>query len=316
MPDAYTGTAAMVYDQAAFDLTAWYALRPQLYFDQCADVKATRQNNPGSTVNFNITADFSAQTTTLNESTDVDAVAASDGLVTLTLLEKGGAMISTAKLRGTSFIEFDPIAANLVGYVAGLSMDTLAREILGGGSNVRFAGQAVGRTTVIPTDKLTAANVRRALAELRGANVMDFNGLYVAYIHPDVEYDLRGETGAAAWRDPHTYSEPGRIWNGTTGDFEGFRFISTSRGQIVSDAGSSTTLTDVYLNLFMGRQALAVAHSYTDGNGRYPRVRPGPVTDKLWRNVPLGWYWLGVHGRFREAALRRVESASTIGANT
>ncbi len=305
----------MTYDKTAFDLQAWYSLRPQLYFDQVADVKATRQSFPGTAVVFNITADFSAATSTLNESTDVDAVAMSDGEVTLTLLEKGGAAITTAKLRGTSYIPFDPIAANLVGYWAGLSMDTLAREVLGAGSNVRFAGQAVGRTTVIPTDKLVAANVRRALAELRGANVMDFGGYYAAFVHPDVSYDLRGETGAAAWRDPHTYSQPAEIWNGEIGAFEGFRFMETSRGQIVSDAGSSTTLTDVYLNLFMGRQALAVAHSSTDGNGRYPRVRPGPVTDKLWRNVPLGWYWLGVHGRFREAALRRVESASTIGSN-
>jgi len=306
----------MTYDQTAFDLTAWYALRPQLYYDAVADVKATRQSSPGAAVTFNIAADFAAATATLNESTDVDAVAVSDSQVTLTLAEKGAAMISTAKLRGTSFIEFDPVAANLVGYWAGLSMDTLAQTALAGGSNVRYAGQAVGRTTIIPTDKLVAANVGRARAELVGANVMDFGGLYAAFIHPDVAYDLRRETGAAAWRDPHTYSQPAEIWNGEVGAFEGFKFVETSRGPIVSDAGSSTTLTDAYLTLFMGRQALAVAHSYTDGNGRFPRVRPGPVTDKLWRNVPLGWYWLGVHGRFREASLRRVESASTIGANS
>ena len=39
---------------------------------------------------------------------------------------------------------------------------------------------------MIPTDKLTANNVRRALAELRGANVATIGGNYVAWIHPDV----------------------------------------------------------------------------------------------------------------------------------
>ena len=51
---------------------------------------------------------------------------------------------------------------------------------------------------------------------------------------------------------------------------------------------------------------------------REPRtvVVPGPVTDKLRRNVPMGWYWLGAYGVFRQASLRGVESASSIGANS
>jgi hypothetical protein len=67
--------------------------------------------------------------------------------------------------------------------------------------------------------------------------------------------------------------------------------------------------------VFCGKQALAVAHSHSDGNGRYPKFVLGPVVDKLRRNVPVGWHWLGVHGRFREASLRRIESSSTLGTN-
>jgi hypothetical protein len=29
-------------------------------------------------------------------------------------------------------------------------------------------------------------------------------------------------------------------------------------------------------------------------------VRPGPVTDKLWRFRPMGWYWLGNYRHFRD----------------
>jgi hypothetical protein len=39
------------------------------------------------------------------------------------------------------------------------------------------------------------------------------------------------------------------------------------------------------------------------------------VVDSLMRFNPIGWYWLGGYGRFREASLRRVESSSSIGAN-
>ncbi len=128
-------------------------------------------------------------------------------------------------------------------------------------------------------------------------------------------YDLRGETGAAAWRDPHTYSQPGEIWTGEVGAFEGFRFVESPRTPVFADAGSSTTLTDVYSTLFIGRQALAKAYSTTDGNGAMPKVVLSPVVDLLARYRHLGWYWLGGYGRFREASLRRVESSSSIGTN-
>ena len=96
------------------------------------------------------------------------------------------------------------------------------------------------------------------------------------------------------------------------------RFIETPRAKIFEDAsnGSGSTGTiDVYCTHIMGRQALAKAHSIVDGNGPFPRVVRGPVVDVLSRFQPVGWYWLGGYARFREAALRRVESSSSIGAN-
>lgn len=312
---AMTISTSLDYDQAAYERLAYFALRPQLYFDACADVKPSNQSMNGSSVVFTIQNDLAVASTAINESTDVTPVALSDSQVTVTLAEYGNAVQTSALVRGTSFLPLDPVVANAVGFNAGISIDTIARDVLKGGSNVRYAGQAVSRATVIPTDKLVAANVRRAYAELQGANVPMFGNMYAAFIHPDVAYDLRGETGAAAWRDPHTYSQPNEIWNGEMGEFEGFRWVVTSRAPIFADAGSSTTLTDVYATIFLGRQSLAKAYSMTDGNGPDPRVGPGPVTDVLRRFVPVGWYWLGGYARFREAAIRRVESSSSIGSN-
>lgn len=320
MADAYTGTGELSIDQAAYDRLAYFALRPQLYFDGASDVRPTRQAMPGSSVIFTIISDLSVVSTAIDESNDVDAVAMSDSQVTVTLAEYGNAVLTTAKLRGTSFIPVDPAVANVVGFNAGQSIDTVARDVLKAGTNVRYASGGStapsARNTVEPEDTLSAADVRRARTELVGANVAQFGNLYNSYIHPDVAFDLRSETGAAAWRDPHTYSQPNEIWTGEVGAFEGFRFIETPRAPVFADAGSSTTLTDVYATLFLGQQSLAKAHSNTDGNGAFPRVVPGPVTDKLRRFVPMGWHWLGGYARFREAALRRVESASSIGDNS
>jgi hypothetical protein len=52
-----------------------------------------------------------------------------------------------------------------------------------------------------------------------------------------------------------------------------------------------------------------------DGNGVVPKVVRGPVVDSLMRFNPIGWYWLGGYGRFREASLRRIDSSSSIGSN-
>jgi N4-gp56 family major capsid protein len=313
---AITIAGDVTWDQSAYNLLTDYALRPELYFDRLCTVKPDRQAMPGKAVIFNFTSDLAAATVALNESTDVTPASMADSQVTLTHAEHGNAVQTTAFVRGTSYIPVDPVVANIIGYNAGISLDGIARIKAQAGDNVRYAGSAAGRTTIIPSQTLTAANVRRTLADLRGASVATFGGYYAAIIHPDVSYDLRAETGAAAWRDPHTYSQPGEIWNGEVGVFEGFRFMESPRAPVFADAGSSTTLTDVYGTLFLGQQALAKAHSYTDGNGAMPQIVPGPVTDILRRFVPLGWYWLGSYGVYRQAALRRYESASSIGSNS
>ena len=320
MADAYTGVGQSLTDQTAYDLRMFYALRSELYYDGVASVQATNQCMNGAVVTFTLQDDLALASTALSsESSDVSAVAMSDSQVALTLAEYGNAVITTAKLRGTSFIPFDPVVANVIGYNAGASIDEVASIALRAGTNVRFgsggATLPTSRATVEPTDTLTGNDVRRATAELRAANVMPLGGYFQGFIHPDVSYDFRGATGTSNWRDPHTYSSPDGIFNGEIGAFEGVRFIETPRAPRFADAGSSTTLTDVYATLIVGQEASAKAYSYIDGNGPFPSIVPGPVTDKLRRLVPMGWFWLGAYGRFREAAIRRIESASSIGSN-
>ena len=323
---AYTEASSLLTDQTAFDRIAYFALRSELLFDAVADVQPVAQSMPGSSVKFTIFNDLAAATSTLAETSDVTAVAMGDSQVEVTLAEYGNAVSTTAKLRGTSFLDVDSAAANVVGYNAGISIDSVIRDVLSAGTNVVYGGGGAttpsSRATVQVEDIIEANDVRKVVAALRGANAVSFNGMYMGYIHPDVSYDLRRETGVASWRDPHVYSDPAFIYNGEVGAFEGVRFIETPRAKIFENAsdgsgsstGSSATI-DVYCTHICGRQALAKAHSIVDGNGPFPRVVRGPVTDTLMRFQPIGWYWLGGYARFREAALRRVESSSSIGAN-
>ena len=315
MADAYTTTASLNFDQVMWDRAIYYPLRAELYFDRFADVGVTdAAPDKGASVTFTKFNDLAAATTPLSETTDIDAVALSDAQVSLTLAEYGNAINTSFRVRATSFINLDRPAANIVGYNAGLSLDTIARDVMQAGTNVRYASTATSRVTVGAAMVLTAAQIRRARVDLVNANVPTFNGYYAAVIHPDVAYDIRGETGGAGWRDPHVYSQPAEIWSGEMGAFEGFRFIESPRAPVFVDAGVTSTV-DVYRSLFFGRQAMAKAYSTWEGRGVYPIVIMGPVIDKLKRLQPVGWHFFGAYGLFRQEALRAVEHSSSLAVN-
>jgi N4-gp56 family major capsid protein len=321
MADVYTTTGAVDYSQAAYDRYARFAFRPERFFDAVATVKPTAQSMPGSSVIFPLQNDLAVAITPLSEVLDVSAVAISDTTVTVTLVEYGNATISTAKLRGTSYLDVGGILQNVVGFNAAISQDTLARNSLALGTNVAYAQGAgsvvnaranlVYSTTV--GNFFGSHDVRAARAFLRRNNVPTPGGGagYVAYIDPDVAVDLQEETGAAGWRQPHDYSAPDNIWQGELGLYEGVRFIETPRAVTYPNAGSGSA--NVYRTIVVGDQALAKAHSSQDGNGPMPRVVEGPVVDKLRRFVPYGWYWLGGYGVYRQSAIYNVESTALLG---
>jgi N4-gp56 family major capsid protein len=319
---AVTQASSLSVDQAAYDRLAYFALRSELLFDQAADVQATNQAMPGSSVIFTIFSEMAAATSPISETSDLTPVTMADSQVTVTLAEYGNTVNTTAKLRGTSFLDVDAVAANLIGYNAGNSIDQVVSAVLAGGTNVVYGGGGsstpTSTVTIQAEDIVEANDVRQVTAALRGANVATFNGYYMGYIHPDVSYDLRKETGNASWNAPHVQVDTANIYNGEIGTFESVRFIETPRAPLAANAsnGTSTTGTiDVYGTMIMGRQALAKAYSQVDGNGVVPKVVRGPVVDSLMRFNPIGWYWLGGYGRFREASLRRIDSSSSIGSN-
>lgn len=314
MADAFTDTAALDLDQATYDLALYYALRPRLYHDAFATVKSTTAAPArGVSVIFEFIADLADATTTLSETVDVDAVALSDSQVTVTLAEKGNAINTTFKARATAYTPLEPAVVNTLGYNAGSTLDTLARNALIVGTNVLYGGNATATANIDAADTLGSANVRRAFAELQDAAVIPFGSYYAAIVSPRQAYDLKSETGVAAWRDPHVYSQPNEIWTGELGEYEGFRFIVSPRTKNDVDAGAGAV--DVFDSIFFGQEALAKAFSTYEGRGPMPTMIVSPVVDKLRRLQPMGWHWFGGYGLFRQASIWRVETASSIATN-
>lgn len=69
-----------------------------------------------------------------------------------------------------------------------------------------------------------------------------------------------------------------------------------------------TPVTRVFNTIICGQQAMAQAVA------EEPHVVIGPVVDKLMRHRPMGWYGVLGFARYREEALYRIESGSSIAA--
>jgi N4-gp56 family major capsid protein len=318
MANAFTGTAAMSnLSQVTYDRALEFALRKSPMFRQVADKRPVQQSMPGSSVVFELYQDLAAATTPLNELVDPDAVAAGNPTtVSVTLNEYGNSILVSNKLDLFSFTDVTAGLVNQVAWNLVDSVDFVVKSVLDAGTNYirKNAGTVAyngAQTTVgtTATDIFASPIVRLATAKMRGNAVHPNKGsFFTAYIHPDVAHDLKAETGNAAWRDPHNYSSVENIWASELGEYEGVVFIETPRSTIQTNAGAGGTV-DVYNTLFTGQQALAEAVAE-----EFHTVR-GPVVDKLTRFQPLGWYGVAGWSIYRQEALVRAETSSSIGAN-
>lgn len=306
---AFTPSNAAGLVQKAYDRLIEFELRATPLIRSVADKKPARQAMPGSSVALQIYSDMAIATTALSEDVDPTAVSLSTpSIVNVTLNEYGNATVVTRKLQLMSLADVDPAVANIIAFNMADSIDDLAQTALLAGTNVLYAtgGTTVATTTsgITSDDTITANDIRKAVAKLRTNKANGRKGsMYWCGIHPEVSHDLRSQSGSANWRLPHEYSAAENIWAGEIGNFEGAYFVESPRLKKGTDGASSI---NVYRTFIAGQQALAEAVA------EEPHVVIGPVTDKLMRQRPIGWYGVLGHAVYRNAALFRIESASSI----
>lgn len=311
--------------QTAYELMMWYNLRPQLYYDDIATVKATHASYRYATVTFTKAVDLTPATTALTESSDVSVVAPSDSTVSVTLSEYGNAAVETAALRAESFIDIDPVLANLLAFNAAKTVNDIIAAVLIGWSNVVYSGSATSRANLnTGTTTAVANDFRKVTARLRANNAPPFGTSYVAYLHPNVSYDVQVASGSPNWRVPHEYDDPSNIYTGEMGSWGGVRFIETPTAPVLGgisgsqfsggsySASGTSGNTAIYVSIVLAQQALCKGFSTAGGYGMDPVFVVGPQTDVLRRFQPLGWKHLVGYALFRPECLYRIESTSAL----
>jgi N4-gp56 family major capsid protein len=302
-----TGTSAISnLVRTAYDQYVRMALRSIPVMRSLADVKPVQQAMPGSSVVFSIYSDLSPATSTLTETTDVSSIALGNpNQVPVTLNEYGSAVTTTKKLNLTSFNDVDTALADIIAYNAADSIDTVVAGVLTSGDNAIFSGGGEDGDTIASDDTMSVALLRKAVTELRTNKAVPRMGeLFVSYMHPRQAADLRAEVGnGAGFTDLSKYTESGRATfvAGSIGVIEGAAVVETPRVPSYVNENDVT----VYQAVVAGREALAEAQAQDIS------TVIGPEIDALRRFRTIGWYYFGGFALLRQAALYRIESATS-----
>ncbi len=127
---------------------------------------------------------------------------------------------------------------------AGLTLDTVVRNEIVGGTNVMYVPcvgenniekEITSRSDITTGCKMRVKDVFKAAAELKAVNAPKINGSYVAIIHPYVAYDLM-QDAAEQWIGIQKYADPDKILRGEIGTLGGVRFVESTEAKVYGPA--------------------------------------------------------------------------------
>ena len=206
----------------------------------------------------------------------------------------------------------DVAPVDLIGWAAkevGMNMariidEAIQSNLLANNLNTIYASDDhSSRVTLDATDTLKAKYLNQARTFLTTQSAPDFNGYYVAHLHPNVAYDLREETSVGGWLDSRKYAQPENIFKWEIGAINWVRVIESPFVKRVQ----STVV--VYPTYVMGRWAYWVAT--LQNLKAYKTPRTASDSDPLAQRVKV-WSKVAFNTKILQAeALVIIESASS-----
>lgn len=219
-----------------YDMVLIDEATPNLVHDQFGQKKPIPKNG-GKTIEFRKFSSLAKALTALTEGVTPDGKTLNVSSVTATVSQYGDYITQSDMLELTSVDNTIIEASKLLGRQAGLTLDTVTRNILQAGTNVSYASKWSGDTETEVTSRagldktatLKVDTVEKAVVKMRANNVPTINGDYVCIIHPYVAYDLRRDP---EWIDAHKYASPDELYTGEIGKIAGVRFAVSSEAKI------------------------------------------------------------------------------------
>lgn len=314
-PNATTDPGLSAENKTFYDKTLIKVAGPHLVHAQFAQKKPIPKNG-GKTIEFRQFGTLAKATTPLTEGVTPDGKKLTVTDLTSTVQQYGDYVPLTDMIQLTAIDRVVVEALEAIGRQAGLTLDTVVRDVLVAGTNVSYCPkiaadgtetEVLSRANLDLSCRLTVDMVQRAATKLKANNVPTIDGSYVAIIHPYVAYDLMRDK---EWREVHTYAGTGNIFNGEIGKIAGVRFVETSEAAIFYGEGCPNGL-GVFATMFLG--ANAYGDTEIEGGGLETIIKQlgsGGTSDPLNQRSTVGWKATKTAERLLETHMVRVESCS------
>lgn len=211
----------------------------------------------GKTVVWTRFTNPTAKTTALTEGTDPTPTGLSATTVSATVTQYGNYEQVTDLLELTAIDGTIEEIMEVLAYEAAKTIDTVVRNVVNAGGLVQYASGVASQNSLVSTNVVQVADIRKAVRKLSTMGAKPHSGGdYVAIAHPDVIYDLQGDTN---WVNAHTYTEKGisGIFSGETGRMYRTRWIETANQSILTNSGSAGT--EVYQTMIIGKDFFGVS---------------------------------------------------------
>ena len=297
-----------------YDMTLIDEAQAALVHDQFAQKRPIPANG-GKTIEFRKFASLPKAMTPLTEGVTPDGKSLTVTAITATVAQYGDYITQSDVLELTSIDNTIVEATKLLGRQAGLTMDTVTRNVLQSGTNVTYCPKvaADGSETAVTsrsgldnTCQLTVKVIQQVVAKLRAQNAPTINGKYVAIIHPYVAYDLMRDP---EWIEAHKYAKPENMYEGEIGEIAGVRFVQTTEAKIYENG--------VFGSLFLGDGAYGVTEIAGGGLQTIVKQKGSAGTaDPLDQRSSIGWKAIKTAELLIPSYLVRVESKSAVFSGT
>lgn len=239
---ADSGNSLAAEMKTFYDKTLITLASPHLVHDQFGQ-KRDIPKNGGKTIEFRQFSALPKATTAITEGVTPTGNKLNVSNVTATVLQYGDYIEQTDLLELTAIDNTIVEATRQLATQAGLTIDTIVRNEIIGGSSVQYCPTLSGGTysavsaryALDATAKLRVQDVFKAAATLKANNAPKIDGYYVAIIHPYVAYDLMQEAGTQ-WVEVQKYASPENMLKGEIGCLGGIRFVESTEAKIFKSA--------------------------------------------------------------------------------
>ena len=237
-----TDSALSAENKTFYDKALIQEATPNLIHDQFGQKRPIPKNG-GKKIEFRKYASMPKALTPLTEGVTPDGRKLSVTTVEAEVSQYGDFVCLSDVLDLTAIDNNALEATRVMGRQAGMTLDTVTRNVLQSGTNVYYCppvaedgtvgAQPEDRAQLTKDCKLTVNVVKRVASLMKAANAPKINGHYVCILHPYAAYDLMNDP---KWEQMHQYCKPEEMYEGEIGRIAGVRFVESSEAAVYTGA--------------------------------------------------------------------------------